>query len=119
MRDYSDQEQPFDDAIQAGDLARLQRLVAQHGGVERIDAPPVHMAVNRKQPELLEWLLSQGFDPNGGPAGEATFEQTPLFWATFGRERRMMESLARYGARVGAEVGAGPDELAFRVVRRQ
>ena len=114
MRDNSENEQPFDDAIESGDMACLQQLVAHCGGSEHIGAPLVHMAVNRKQPELLEWILSQGFDPNQSTAGEAYFEQTPLFWATFSRERRMMEILVRYGAKVGAEVGV--DETSLHLV---
>ena len=114
MRDYNDIESLFDEAIERDDLDGLKALIAQHGGVEQISAMVVHVAVSNKKPEVLEWLLSQGFDPNQNQPGEAYFEQTPLFWATFPRHRQMMEILVRYGARVSAEVGV--DETSLHLV---
>ena len=111
MTEYSKIADMFDDIIANEDLARLKEFTAEEGGVEYIDAPLVQMAVNRKKPEMLEWILSQGFDPNRTDPSEPAFEQTPLFWATFSKHREMMTILVRYGAKVTAEIGADETSL--------
>lgn len=90
----------IDEAIAKGDLADVQRHLAQNpqsankGGKEK-SRPPLEQAVQRKKPEIAALLLKSGADPNTADASK----RTPLHLAVERNSPIMATALLKAGAK--------------------
>lgn len=72
----------------------------------------LHEAIAEKHADLINEALAQGADPNHPEAlGGAFAGTTPLHWAVFGGDLRIVRLLLDAGARVTAEAGAESSSL--------
>jgi len=95
-------------AAKHGQLASVRVLLAKGARIEERDRKHAHTAVHKaawaNQPEVLEFLLKAGADPN---PRDKDGDMVPLHWAT---ERRIVELLLIAGANPNAvdEYGETP-----------
>jgi ankyrin repeat protein len=91
---------PLADAVERGDLATVESLLATDEGRARIDEPSGYgmtallFAVQADDVDLAHWLIDSGADPNRGNA----YEITPLWLAATNRSPAMTELLISHGA---------------------
>lgn len=97
-----------DDAIIAGDLAKVQSLIESDSSLlnPKIDsgAQPLYRAAEHKQVAIAEWLISKGADVNAETPGSTS---TPLIVATTTRNTDMVKLLLDHGANVDVQEGFG------------
>lgn len=122
---------PIVDAIQAGDLAALDALLATHPGLaaERIvdgkgvARTPLHVVADwpgyfPNGPAVVERLVAAGGDPNAALVG-AQHTETPLHWAASSDDVDVADALIDAGANLeatGAVIAGGTpldDAVAF------
>lgn len=105
-------------AIRTGDLATLERLLAEHPGVANARVvgrkggyrTPLHVVCDwpgyfRNGPAIVKLLLAVGADPNGGAEGWGR-QETPLHWAASSDDVDVAEALIEGGADVEAPGGS-------------
>jgi len=106
---------PVHEAAQTGDLAQLQKLLADDATLLHAPGPmgtPLHHALFGHQLELARYLLENGADVDA--AGERT-GFTPLHASVYCPDQRYAELLVRYGAAVSSRGvrGFAPLDLAI------
>jgi ankyrin repeat protein len=88
------------DAVERGDLATVEALLATEAGRARIDEPAGYgmtallFAVQADEVDLAHWLIDSGADPNRGNI----YEITPLWLAATNRSPAMTEMLLSHEA---------------------
>jgi ankyrin repeat protein len=105
-------------AIHKGDLATLQRLLAEHPGLVNAQIQgrrggyrtPLHVVADwpgyfPNGPAVVRLLLASGADPNGGAAGFGQ-QETPLHWAASSDDVDVAEALIDGGADIQAPAGS-------------
>jgi ankyrin repeat protein len=105
-------------AIRSGDLATIERLLADNPGLAnaQIDGrrggyrTPLHVAADwpgyfPNGPAVVKVLLAAGADPNGGAEGFGR-QETPLHWAASSDDVDVAEALIDGGADIEAPGGS-------------
>src|SRR5947209_3879695 len=111
-------------AIHTGDLAALQRLLAENPGLAKVQIEgrrggyrtPLHAAADwpgyfPNGPAVVRLLLANGADLNGGAEGFG-HQETPLHWAASSDDVDVAEALIDGGADIeahGADLNWVPD----------
>jgi|GEM_PF-4611744 len=89
----------IDAAIGSSELEVVKLLLSQHPELmhgEYIE-PWLHIAAENGEIKIADWLLSQGVDIN---AIGGTFQGNALHWATYYKQREMIEFLIKRGAKL-------------------
>ncbi|HEX6512667.1 MAG TPA: ankyrin repeat domain-containing protein [Chloroflexota bacterium] len=105
-------------AIHSGDLATLERLLADHPGMANVQVEgrkrgyrtPLHVVADwpgyfPNGPAMVKLLLRAGADPNGGAEGFGR-QETPLHWAASSDDVDVAEALIDGGADIEAPGGS-------------
>jgi ankyrin repeat protein len=111
------------DAIRAGDLASLRRLLAENPGLasarianrEGASSTPLHVVTDwpgffPNGPAVVDALIEAGSDPNARCEG-GSHAETPLHWAASSDDVEVLDALIDAGADVeapGASIAGGP-----------
>jgi len=91
---------PLADAVERGDMATIESLLATDAGRARVDEPSGYgmtallFAVQADDVDLAHWLIDSGADPNRGNI----YEITPLWLAATNRSPAMTEMLLSHEA---------------------
>ncbi len=91
---------PLAEAVERGDMATVESLLATDAGRARIDEPSGYgmtallFAVQADDVDLAHWLIDSGADPNRGNI----YEITPLWLAATNRSPAMTEMLLSHEA---------------------
>ena len=100
----------FFDAMRAGDLKTVREMAIRNPKILewKSNYPSVlHRAAEESTVEIVEYLLSLGFDVNSNPEGERGFEVTPLCYAAARMSRDKREAMVRFLVERGANANAG------------
>jgi len=113
-------------AIRGGDVAGVERLLAQHPGLERARVTgrkggwrtPLHMVTDwpgffPNGPEIVRLLIAAGADPNSH--GDEPRSETPLHWAASSDDVEVAEALVDAGANIHGPKGSIGTPLANAV----
>jgi hypothetical protein len=105
-------------AIRAGDLATLERLLAENPDLENVQIEarkggyptPLHVVADwpghfPSGPAVVQLLLANGADPNGGAEAFGR-QETPLHWAASSDDVDVAEALIDGGADIKAPGGS-------------
>jgi hypothetical protein len=105
-------------AIHSGDLAALERLLAEHPDFANVQVEgrkggyrtPLHVVSDwpgyfPNGPTVVRLLLAHGADPNGGAEGFGR-QETPLHWAASSDDVDVAEALIDGGADIEAPRGS-------------
>lgn len=105
-------------AIHAGDLSTLERLLAEHPELVNVQIEgrrggyrtPLHVVADwpgyfPNGPAVVRLLLQAGADPNGGVQGFG-HQETPLHWAASSDDVDVAEALIDGGAEIDAPGGS-------------
>ena len=104
---------PLADAVERGDIATVEALLATDEGRARIDEPAGYgmtallFAVQADDVDLAHWLIDSGADPNRGNA----YEITPLWLAATNRSPAMTELLLSHGADAKLKMSHGENAV--------
>src|SRR5579883_3385101 len=92
-------------AIRTGDLATIERLLAENPGLANVQIEgrkggyrmPLHLVADwpgyfPNGPAVVKLLLAAGADPNGGVQGSGV-QETPLHWAASSDDVDVAEAL--------------------------
>jgi ankyrin repeat protein len=104
-------------AIRGGDVATVERLLAQHPGLERVRVAgrrggwrtPLHMVADwpgffPNGPEIVRLLAAAGADPN--EHRDEPRSETPLHWAASSDDAEVAEALIDAGADIHGPQGS-------------
>lgn len=105
-------------AIRTGDLATVERLLAEHPGLANLQIEgrkggyrtPLHVTCDwpgyfPDGPAMVKLLLAAGADPNGGAEGWSR-QETPLHWAASSDDVEVAQALIDGGADIEAPGGS-------------
>src|SRR5579875_1225227 len=108
-------------AIRTGDLAAIERLLAENPGLANVQIEgrrggyrtPLHVVADwpgyfPNGPAMVRLLIAAGADPNGGAEGWGK-QETPLHWAASSDDVDVAEALIDGGADVEAPGGSIAD----------
>jgi ankyrin repeat protein len=100
----------FFDALRAGDIKTVREIASKNPKILewKSNYPSVlHRAAEESTVEIVEYLLSLGFDVNSNPEAERGFEVTPLCYAAARMNREKREAMVRFLVERGANANAG------------
>src|SRR6185503_11828479 len=100
----------FFDALRAGDLKTIREIINKNPKILEWQSnyPSIlHRAAEESTVEIVEYLLSLGFDVNSNPEGERGFEVTPLCYAAARMSRDRREAMVRFLVERVANANAG------------
>jgi ankyrin repeat protein len=104
---------PLADAVERGDMATVEALLATDAGRARIDEPAGYgmtallFAVQANEVDLAHWLIDSGADPNRANA----YEITPLWLAATNRSPAMTEMLLSHEADATLKMSHGENAV--------
>ena len=100
----------FFDALSDGHLETVRAIITRNPRILqwKSNYPSIlHRAAGEATVEIVEYLLSLGFDVNSNPEAERGFEVTPLCYAAARINRIKREAMVRFLVERGANANAG------------